>query len=146
MRLFVVFRFLFFSCPRVAGPHFFYKDLFIIYFMYMSTPLLSSDTPEEGIRPHCRWLWTTMWLLGIEPGISGRAVSNPNWWAISWAPLFKVLKLFNRSSNLPTRQSGKRRLIGNGWTGLEVASWGDSSLCCQDTSSPVQQQTPNMNQ
>jgi hypothetical protein len=47
-----VFRFLFFSCPRVAGPHFFYKDLFIIYFMYMSTPLLSSDTPEEGIRSH----------------------------------------------------------------------------------------------
>jgi hypothetical protein len=27
-----------------------------IYFMYMSTPLLSSDTPEEGIRSRCRWL------------------------------------------------------------------------------------------
>jgi hypothetical protein len=33
----------------------FFKDLFI-YFMYMSTPLLSSDTPEEGIRSHHRWL------------------------------------------------------------------------------------------
>jgi hypothetical protein len=27
-----------------------------IYFMYKSTPLLSLDTPEEGIRPHYRWL------------------------------------------------------------------------------------------
>jgi hypothetical protein len=34
---------------------FFFKDLFI-YFMYMSTPLLFSDTPEEGIISHYRWL------------------------------------------------------------------------------------------
>jgi hypothetical protein len=35
---------------------FYFKDLFI-YFMYMSKPsLLSLDTPEEGIRPHYRWL------------------------------------------------------------------------------------------
>jgi hypothetical protein len=27
-----------------------------IYFMYMSTLSLSSDTPEEGIRSHYRWL------------------------------------------------------------------------------------------
>jgi hypothetical protein len=25
------------------------------------------DTPEEGIGSHCRWLWATMLLLGIEP-------------------------------------------------------------------------------
>ena len=30
------------------------KDLFI-YLMYMSTLLLSSDTPEEGIGSHHRW-------------------------------------------------------------------------------------------
>jgi hypothetical protein len=29
-----------------------------IYFMYMSTLYLSSDTPEEGIRSHYRWLQT----------------------------------------------------------------------------------------
>jgi hypothetical protein len=29
---------------------------YFIYFIYVSTPLLSSDTPEEGIRPHYRWL------------------------------------------------------------------------------------------
>ena len=32
----------------------------------MSTLLLSSDTAEEGIWPHYRWLWPTTWLLGIE--------------------------------------------------------------------------------
>jgi hypothetical protein len=35
---------------------FFFFLRFIFYFMYMSTPLLSSDTPEEGIRSHYRWL------------------------------------------------------------------------------------------
>jgi len=51
--------------------------------MYMSTLVLSSDTPEEGIRSHYRWLWTTMWLLGFELRTSGRAVSALNRWAIS---------------------------------------------------------------
>ena len=32
--------------------------------MYVSTLLLSSDTPEEDIGPHYRWLWAIMWLLG----------------------------------------------------------------------------------
>ena len=43
-----------------------------IYLMYVSTLLLSSDTPEEGIRS------ATMWLLGIELGTSGRAVGALN--------------------------------------------------------------------
>jgi hypothetical protein len=34
----------------------FFKDLFI-YFMYISTLQLSSDTPEEGIGSHYRWLF-----------------------------------------------------------------------------------------
>jgi hypothetical protein len=49
----------------------------------MSTPLLSSDTPEEGTRPHYRWLWATMRLLEIELRTSGRAVGALNLWAIS---------------------------------------------------------------
>ena len=35
------------------------KDLFI-YFMYVGILVLSSDTPEGGIRSHYRWLWATM--------------------------------------------------------------------------------------
>jgi hypothetical protein len=49
----------------------------------MSTLSLSSDMPEEDSRSHYRWLWATMWLLGIEFRTSGRAVSALNHWAIS---------------------------------------------------------------
>jgi hypothetical protein len=35
---------------------FFKKSCLFIYFMYMSTLQLSSDTPEEGIGSHYRWL------------------------------------------------------------------------------------------
>ena len=54
-----------------------------IYFIYRSTLSLSSHTPEEGVRSHYRWLWATMWLLGIELRTFGRAVSVLNCWAIS---------------------------------------------------------------
>ena len=53
---------------------FYFKELFI-YFMYISTLSLSSETPEEGIRSHYRGLWVTLWLLRIELGTPGRAVS-----------------------------------------------------------------------
>jgi hypothetical protein len=50
-----------------------------IYFMYMSTPLLSSDTPEEGGH------WIPLQMVGshhvfarIELRTSGRAVSDLN--------------------------------------------------------------------
>jgi hypothetical protein len=51
---------------------------------------LSSDTPEEGIRSHYRWLWATMWLLGFEFKTPGRAVSAFNRWAI-----FPAHKMFS---------------------------------------------------
>ena len=49
----------------------------------MGTWSLSSDTPEEGIRPHYGWLWATLWSLGIKLKTSGRSVSALNHWAIS---------------------------------------------------------------
>lgn len=54
-----------------------------IHFMYVNTLSLSSDTPEEGTVSHYRWLWATMWLLGIELRSSGRAASALNCWDIS---------------------------------------------------------------
>ena len=42
----------------------------------MST--LSSDTPEDGIGSHYRWLQTTMWLLVIDLRSSGRVASAFN--------------------------------------------------------------------
>jgi hypothetical protein len=41
--------------------------------LYVST--LSSDTPEEGVRSHYRWLWATVWLLGFELRTYRRAVN-----------------------------------------------------------------------
>jgi hypothetical protein len=52
------------------------KDVCLFFLkrlVYISTVSLSSDTPEEGIGSHDRWLWATMWLLGIELRTSGRA-------------------------------------------------------------------------
>ena len=42
-----------------------FKDLFI-YFIYVNTLSMFSDTQEECIRSHYRWLTATMWFLGIE--------------------------------------------------------------------------------
>ena len=63
-----------------------------IYFLYVSTLYLSSDTLEEGIRSHYRCLWDTMWLLGIELRTSGKGVSAFNHWVISQAPSCVIFK------------------------------------------------------
>jgi hypothetical protein len=51
--------------------------------MYISTLWLSSDTLEKGVGSQYKWLWATMWLLGIELRTYGRAVSDLNCWGIS---------------------------------------------------------------
>jgi hypothetical protein len=51
--------------------------------MYVSTLSLSSDTPEEAVRSHYKWLWATMWVLGFELRTSRRTVSPLNRRAIS---------------------------------------------------------------
>ena len=53
------------------------KDSFILH-----SACIYACTPEEGTRSH-RWLWATMWLLGLELRMSGRAASAVNLWAIS---------------------------------------------------------------
>jgi hypothetical protein len=44
---------------------FFLRFIYLFIFMYLSTLLLSSDTPQGGISSHSRWLWATMWLPGM---------------------------------------------------------------------------------
>jgi len=44
------------GCLDLLCRPFFFFFLRFIYFMYVSTLELSSDTPEEGIRSHYRWL------------------------------------------------------------------------------------------
>jgi hypothetical protein len=65
-----------FTFTEEMGVCSFFLSFFLslkIYLFIMSTLSLSSDTPEEGIRSHYRWLWATMWFLGIELRTSGRA-------------------------------------------------------------------------
>jgi hypothetical protein len=59
-------------------PPFLFKNYLFMYFMYMSTLLLSSDTPEEGIGSLYGWLGVTMWLLEIELRTSGKIVCALN--------------------------------------------------------------------
>jgi hypothetical protein len=76
---------------------------FKIYLLFM---LLSSNITEEGIGSHYRWLWSTMWLLGIELRTSGRAVSALNLWAISPAPNTCFYKLLTFRGWLFTQKQG----------------------------------------
>jgi hypothetical protein len=98
---------------------------------------MSSDTPEEGIRSHYRWLWAAMWLLGIELRISGRAASALNLWAISPAqgsalkhcsvlpisdllashvfPLSSYAHIFWGESDASSLLSGVSRWCGRDW-------------------------------
>ena len=44
---------------------------------------LSSDTPDEGISTHYRYLWATMWSRAFELRTSGRTLGALTHWAIS---------------------------------------------------------------
>jgi hypothetical protein len=59
-------------------PHVFTSKKKNLFIYFMNVDALSSDTPEEGIGSQYRWLWATMWLLGIELNTPGRAVSALN--------------------------------------------------------------------
>ena len=65
--------------------------LYFIYFMYECSVCMYTCMPEEGIRSHYRWLWSTMWLLGIELRTYVRAVSALNLWVISPVPWFSYI-------------------------------------------------------
>jgi hypothetical protein len=76
---------------------FFFLIIIIIFFIYLFTLCVCVyfrclQTQEEVIRPHDRWLWATMWLLGIELRTSVRAVIALNHWAIFPAPWGVFLK------------------------------------------------------
>jgi hypothetical protein len=75
----------------VLRSFFFFLTIYLfVYLLYTSA--LFSCTPEEGIRFHYRWLWATMWLLGVELRTSRRAASALNLCAISPTPWYSILK------------------------------------------------------
>jgi hypothetical protein len=54
-----------------------------LFYVYECSICMYTLMSEEDIRSHYRWLWATMWLLGIELPTSGRAASALNHWTIS---------------------------------------------------------------
>jgi hypothetical protein len=73
--------------PKIKGFGFLKHFKIYLFYVYDSSICMYTCVPEEGIGSHYRWLWATMWLLGIELRTSGRAVSAHNLWAISLAPI-----------------------------------------------------------
>ena len=58
--------------------------------MYLCSICMYICMPEEDMRSHYRWLWATMWLLGIELRIFRRENSALHHWAISPATVFWI--------------------------------------------------------
>ena len=64
----------------------FFKKKIIYLLCIQYSVCMYACRPEESTRSHYRWLWATMWLLGIELRTFGRAGNALNFWAISPAP------------------------------------------------------------
>jgi hypothetical protein len=119
----------------VVSANFFYIIYFVylLVFLHVSTLLLSSDTPGEGIGSHYRWLWATMWLLRTELRTSERAGSALNCWAIFPAPsYFFNMHLFAYIIEV-IEYRGKEKTCDRQ---LVAKSWGSNS------GFPAWQQTP----
>jgi hypothetical protein len=71
--------------PVVSLDLFFKKIYLFISCMWAHCSYLQTHQ-KRALDPHYSWLWATMWLLGIELRIFGKAVSALNPWAISPAP------------------------------------------------------------
>jgi hypothetical protein len=63
---------------------FLFKKIYLFYVCEYTVAAFRHT--EKGIRSHYRWLWATMWLLGIKLRTSGRAVGALIHWTISLAP------------------------------------------------------------
>jgi hypothetical protein len=62
-----------------------FKDLFIYFYLF--NVYKYNGIVFRNTRSHYRWLWATMWLLGIELRTSGRAAGALNRWATSPVPM-----------------------------------------------------------
>jgi hypothetical protein len=84
------------SCITFYRPNFFsFLFYFLKIYLFISCMWVHccylQTHQKRALDPHYRWLWATMWLLGIELRTSGRAVSVLNHWAISPAHCFLVV-------------------------------------------------------
>ena len=84
--------------------HYFFKNIFIIFFMYVgvlpalmsihhmcAVPMTAGKGHQKPWNSNYRQLWVPGWVLRIEPGSSGRAATVFNQRAISLAPTHHFL-------------------------------------------------------
>jgi hypothetical protein len=114
------------SLPMGSVVQFFKRFLFIIM---ISTLLLSSDTPEEGVRSHYKWLWATIWLLGFELRTFGRAVSVLTRWAISPAPQIFIMQFSSKHLHYWVTLPYQQQLVGWSICLFGLVFWNRISLC-----------------
>ena len=72
-----------------------YLDFYFFNVYECSVCIDACRERKEGTRSHYRWLWPTMYLLGIELRTSGRTTNALNCWAVSLAPWIPWLLSFN---------------------------------------------------
>ena len=71
-------------------------SFFLTYLLCIQYPAcMYACRTEKGTRSYYRWLWATIWLLGIEFRTFGRAGSALNHWVISpaWKRKFLTWRL-----------------------------------------------------
>ena len=76
------------ACTKQPFLYIYFPDNLFIFILFALVFCLHV-CPSEGVRSWSyRQLLTAMWVVGIEPGSSGRAVRTLNHRAISPAPTF----------------------------------------------------------
>ena len=71
----------------------FLKKIFIYLLCIQYSVYLYACKTEEGSRPHYRWLWASMLLVGIELKTFGGTGNALKHWAISPALITTIFKL-----------------------------------------------------
>jgi hypothetical protein len=74
-----------------------------------------TDILEETIGFHYRWLWATMWFLGIELRTFRRAVNLLNHWAISSANLFELEVTLSPHYTSSFKHNARYNQLGNAY-------------------------------
>jgi hypothetical protein len=88
----------FLSLKSMASLFYYLFFLRFIYLLITQCPAcIYACKPGESTSPHYRWLWATMWLVGIELMTSGRADSASNLWAISPALHYLLSHIHTRA-------------------------------------------------
>ena len=124
---------------KIICAYLFFFLLLIILCIWIHCSCRQTHQKRHQILLH-RWLWATMWLLGIELRTSWRAVSVLNLWAISPALSSNFLYWRNMEPGQSVLHSEtlSQKNKGQGWRDGSVVK----STCCSSTEPTFNSQPP----